>query len=210
MKILCWNIRGIGGGGKVRQMSKMIREERLGFVGVIETKKESIDHSMVKRIWGLNDCDWSSVDAQGASGGILCIWERSFLKLETIQKGDRRVCIKGFINDLEMVGAIIVVYGYHDMNMKRRLWQEILDVKNMVNVPILVMGDFNEIRFPAERKGCSTMTTSMKAFDEWINNLGVIEVPLIGRKFTWRRGNSYSKLGRLFVEPIWLQKFKYI
>ena len=38
MKILCLNVRGIGGGGKVRKISKMIEE--VGFVGVIETKKK--------------------------------------------------------------------------------------------------------------------------------------------------------------------------
>ena len=73
MKILCWNIRAIGGRGKVRQLSKMIREERLGFVGVIETKKDTMDLNLVRRIWGMDDYDWAVVDAQGTSGGILCL-----------------------------------------------------------------------------------------------------------------------------------------
>ena len=50
MKILCWNVRGIGGGGTVRHVAKLIREHRVGFVGIIETKKETIDQSLVRRI----------------------------------------------------------------------------------------------------------------------------------------------------------------
>ena len=107
----------------------------------------------------MDDYDWSSVEAQGASGSILHIWENCFVKKEDIIKGDKWVCIKGFINELEMIGVIIVVYGYHDTVLKRQLWQELLNVKNEVNVPVLVMGDFNEIRCPAERKGCSITTT---------------------------------------------------
>ena len=35
--------------------------------------------------------------------------------------------------------------------------------------------------------------------------MGLVELPLIGRKFTWRRRNSCSKLDRVLVEPQWLQ-----
>ena len=87
-----------------------------------------------------------------------------------------------------MFGAIFMVYGYNDANLKRQMWQEILEVRNGVNVLILVIGDFNEVRSPVERKGCSTMTFGMKDFDDWINCLGVIELPLI--------------------EPVWMQKIK--
>ena len=103
-----------------------------------------------------------------------------------------------------------MVYGYHEANQKRQLWQETLEVRNEVNAHVLVMGDFNEVRYPIERKKCSTMTSSMKDFDDWINSLGVIDLPLIGRKFTWRRGNSYSKLDRILVESVWMQKINSI
>ena len=84
------------------QLSKMIRKERLGFVGVIKTKKFNMDLNLVRRIWGLDNCDWSAMDAQGTSGGILYNWENSFVKLDTIVKGRKWICIKGFINELNM------------------------------------------------------------------------------------------------------------
>ena len=49
------------------------------------------------------------------------------------------------------------------------------------------------------------MIRSMEEFGEWINDMGLVELPLMGRKYTWRRGSSSSKLDRAFVEPKWLQ-----
>ena len=36
MKLICWNMRRIGGGGKAGEISKWIKLHRIGFVGLIE------------------------------------------------------------------------------------------------------------------------------------------------------------------------------
>ena len=35
----------------------------------------------------------------------------------------------------------------------------------------------------------------------------VVDLPIIGRKFTWRRGKSCIKLDRVMVEPQWNDTF---
>ena len=37
--------------------------------------------------------------------------------------------------------------------------------------------------------------------------MGLIDVPLNGRKYTWSRGNSYSKLDQALVDVEWTLKF---
>ena len=46
----------------------------------------------------------------------------------------------------------------------------------------------------------------MKEFEEWINDIGLVELALIGRNFTWRRGSQCSKLDRTLVDPQWIQR----
>ena len=41
MKIACWNVRGLGGDGKVGMVRKFIKEHNLSFLGIVETKKAS-------------------------------------------------------------------------------------------------------------------------------------------------------------------------
>ena len=140
------------------------------------------------------------------SGGLLCIWANNFITEVEVQIGDRWICVKGWVVDIKIHTAIVLVYGPHVAIEKRKMWDEILELRTNMGVPMIVMGDFNEIRCPEERRGCLTMSRSMSNFDEWINNLGLIDMPIIGRKFTWRRGRSCSRLDRILVDPLWLEK----
>ena len=97
------------------------------------------------------------------------------------------------------------MYGRDGNTEKSRLWKELLDMKYEVDALVMLMGDFNKVRQPHERKGCTILSRSMEEFDEWISDMGMLELPLNGRKFTWRRGTSCSKLERVLVEPKWLQ-----
>lgn len=49
----------------------------------------------------------------------------------------------------------------------------------------LVVGDFNLIRRPEDRNREGANPNEMFAFNEAINKLGLIELPLHGRHFTW-------------------------
>ena len=46
----------------------------------------------------------------------------------------------------------------------------------------------------------------MLEFDEWINGMKLLDLPNIGRKFTWRKAKSSSKLDQVLVDPDWLVK----
>ena len=47
----------------------------------------------------------------------------------------------------------------------------------------------------------------MREFSEWIAVLNLIDIPLHGVKFTWRRNDSKSKLDRGLCCQSWLRKF---
>ena len=69
------------------------------------------------------------------------------------------------------------------------------------------MGDFNEVLSAEERKGGLICHSSVEDFSALIHDLNVIDVPLIGRKYTWVRGKSCSRLDRMLVEHAWLEQF---
>ena len=91
--------------------------------------------------------------------------------------GDRWICVKGWVAEAKIFATIVLVYRPHIPAEKRMLWEEISQLQINMGVPMIVMGDFNEIRCPEERRGCLTMFTSMSDFDEWINNMGLIDMP---------------------------------
>ena len=74
------------------------------------------------------------------------------------------------------------------------------------------MGDLNAIRDLEERFGSSQRSisdSSIIEFNNRIHELELLEVPWLGRKFTWIRPNeaSRSRLDRCLVSPEWLNRW---
>lgn len=74
----------------------------------------------------------------------------------------------------------------------------------------LIIGDFNLIRRPEDRNKEGTYLNEMFSFNEAIDKLGVIELPLHDRQFTWTNKQFPPLLERLdwfFTSTSWTTKF---
>lgn len=58
-----------------------------------------------------------------------------------------------------------------------------------------------------ERVSLSRISQSMTKFIGWFNVMHLIDIPLKGSKFNWRRNNFKSKIDRGLSEGVWLQQF---
>ncbi len=80
------------------------------------------------------------------------------------------------------------VYGPHTDGERLELWNELSVVKHRWASPWCVIGDFNIIRVPSERWGFSSFSPAMVAFSDWIENLQLVDLPLVGGRYTWSNG----------------------
>jgi hypothetical protein len=74
------------------------------------------------------------------------------------------------------------------------------------------MGDFNSVRTNEERRGVrgdvhGNSSSEMVAFDSFLTNLELIDMPLVGRRFTWLHPNgvTMSRLDRILISPAWFE-----
>ena len=61
--------------------------------------------------------------------------------------------------------------------------------KRTVKVPILLMGDFNEVLTPAKRRGAALTTLSMRQLRDLVFDLQLFDLE-INQQFTWLRKNA--------------------
>lgn len=61
----------------------------------------------------------------------------------------------------------------------------------------LIVGDFNLLRKPEDRNRPGGNASEMLLFNEAISSLGLVEIPLHGRKFTWTNKQHPPLLERL-------------
>ncbi|XP_057730369.1 uncharacterized protein LOC130945683 [Arachis stenosperma] len=80
----------------------------------------------------------------------------------------------------------------------------------LCQVPSCYMGDFNEIVHVDERQGTDVLPRSAEDFKSWIQDMHLVNLPLIDCKFTWFRGQSCSRIDKALVSLEWLEEFSEI
>lgn len=77
-------------------------------------------------------------------------------------------------------------YGKPDTSKRVESWQLLHSLSSTSRLPLLVIGDFNEIRRAEEKEGgASRPVQQMVRFNNCINYCGLKELDFIGPVFTW-------------------------
>lgn len=105
------------------------------------------------------------------------------------------------------------VYGFNDPDGRTSLWNSISSVSRCINSPWIVLGDFNAIRVPGERRGkSSTQANDMDSFNDYLVDSNLLEADYKGMWFTWdnhQLGKDLvlSKIERVFFNQQLLDFF---
>ncbi|GLU05148.1 hypothetical protein SLE2022_222640 [Rubroshorea leprosula] len=201
MKVISFNVRGLGSMLKRKEIAKLVRKERPDFLFIQETKLEEVDVALCKMLWNSDDFDWVMGKSVGSSGGLLSIWnKRSFVKQRVIE-GNGFIEIPGEWGNQHIKCNFVNVYAPCDRQRKASLWEEIGGLILAEGGRWLVAGDFNTVRNVTERKGRLGETQDMEDFNHFVEGTGLIDVRLRNRKFTWYRpdGTSMSRLDRFLL-----------
>ncbi|GJY49198.1 RNA-directed DNA polymerase, eukaryota [Tanacetum coccineum] len=179
------------GGSLLHMMDELIKE----------TKMESIDLFDIKRCWGNFTFDYAHSNSVGNSGGILCVWDTNSFKKNNVTISDYFVMIRGdWISNGNKL-LIISVYAPQELPEKQTLWDYIGHAIDSWKGEVIIMGDFNEVRYKNERFGSIFNVQGANAFNSFIGKAGLEEVPLGGCTFTWchKSASKMSKLDRFLI-----------
>ncbi|XP_058763485.1 uncharacterized protein LOC131636918 [Vicia villosa] len=162
-------------------------------------------------MWGDFNVEWSYLDANGASGGILTMWKKEFFSLNFSFRGE------GFLGlCMEKEGKLIYfvnVYASCDKVTRRRTWKKICEFKNNnIEGSWCIGGDFNAISPLGERIGVpnSGNCREINFFNEFIEEMDLVDLPAIGGMFTWFKSNgkAMSRLDRFLLLESFIEDWK--
>jgi hypothetical protein len=212
MIISSFNIRGLGGAVKWNAIKELVRQEKIEFLAVQETKMVTFSDSFCYNIWGGEDCQWVYLPAVGNSGGILSIWCKSSASLIFSFTGDNFVGVCLDWGALRQRVFIVNVYSKCDIGGKRSLWENLVMSKaGFGQGAWCILGDFNAVRNCDERKGVNQFSGASSSvetveFGKFVSDMDVVDLPILGRRFTWFHPNgiSMSRIDRVFLSADWL------
>ena len=56
-----------------------------------------------------------------------------------------------------------------------------------------------------ERRGNNAIARSIVEFGEWVNDINLVDLPIVVRKFTWRKRKVC--LDRIMINSVWSDKY---
>ncbi|GJS36384.1 RNA-directed DNA polymerase, eukaryota, reverse transcriptase zinc-binding domain protein [Tanacetum coccineum] len=180
-------------------------EEIIGSQGVEEaiqeTKMEKMDDFCVKQCWGNLAFDHIHSEAVGNSGGILCVWDPNSFCKSNVTLSDYFVINRGLWRLTGKKMMVIAVYAPQECKEKKSLWGYLHQEIGKWNGDVIIMGDFNEVRFKSDRFGSQFNLFGAQRFNSFISGSGLVEVTLGGSHFTWchKSATKMSKLDRFLV-----------
>ncbi|GKV37516.1 hypothetical protein SLEP1_g45542 [Rubroshorea leprosula] len=171
-----------------------------------ETKKCGLDRNYCKRLWHSEDFEWVGKDSVGRSRGLLCVWNSKTITVKHVWEGENFIGIQGVWIAENVVVNVVNVYSPCQLAGKRILWLELKNLVLQSGGMWCVVGDFNAVRKVKEKIGSGRLTTEMGEFDNFIRDSGLIDIPLVGRKFTWYQtgGKFMSRIDRALLSEEWL------
>ncbi|GKV05101.1 hypothetical protein SLEP1_g17145 [Rubroshorea leprosula] len=202
--------KGMGDSKKRRGLRDLIRREGADIVFIQESKMEVCDDRKCKYVWGGDNCRWVMKAAHGKSGGILCLWNSNLFELSKDLVGSGFCGMYGFWGVDKLPCYFLNVYAPCDSLGKQLLWKEILDLTEVSDGGNwCIGGDFNAIRSREEKRGRHFNNTAMRDFNSFIDEAGLEDLPMTGKKFTWFKtdGSAMSRLDRFLVSTGFLINF---
>lgn len=175
-----------------------------------ETKLEFISNSLVRSLWRCPYADWCYLASCGASGGMLLIWDKRIVEKIDVFVGEYVLACSFRSVEEDCSWAFAGVYGPNFDALKSSLWDELAGLLSWWVMPWCIGGDFNVIRFLAERSSGVRLNSSMLEFSDFIFEQGLMDLPLAGGSFTWSNNQEipiWSRLDRFLISPEWDVKF---
>ncbi|GKV45963.1 hypothetical protein SLEP1_g52987 [Rubroshorea leprosula] len=183
--------------------------EGVDFLAIQETKKGGIDRKLCRLLWGSEEFDWVAKDSAGLLGGMVCVWNSKTLRLVKVWEGENFIGIQGRWVAEDVCVNIINIYSPCQLAGKRSLWGELKDLVLQTRGLWCLVGDFNTVKNVEEKVGSQAVTTEMRDFNNFIMEAELIDIPLVGRKFTWYQpcGKLMSRINRFLLSEEWLNKW---
>lgn len=176
------------------------------FVALQETKLGSLDASKCKTFLPTRISSHVYKPSVGASGGILSAWDDSICSLRSSTERAYSLTTTLVVNRDNSLLTVTNVYGPTSHDDKPAFLAELLDIADSISEPWVIMGDFNLIRFPGEINNDNFDASEANLFNDTINSLEIVEIPLVDRAYTWsnkRDVPTLVRLDRVFVNLMW-------
>ncbi|KAG6667876.1 hypothetical protein CIPAW_01G131400 [Carya illinoinensis] len=127
-KTVSWNVCGLNEIIKRLRIRNLLREWKANIVCLQQTKLKMINRRIVWSLWSGIHEDWVFLASNGASGGVVVMWDRRVVEKEEDFIGQYMVACSFKCVSNNFLWTFAGVYGPNLDTDRRLLWEELAGV----------------------------------------------------------------------------------
>lgn len=198
MKILSWNVRGIGSAQKRAITKGVITAVSPNFVILTETKLVLVDKKIIKSLWSSISINGAHTLSTGTFGGIIIMWDSLIHCADEVYDGSNSLLVSIKFSD-NVLWWISGIYGPASRRNRKFFWEELDTLASTCNSCWILGGDFNVYRWTNETTSCRPSRLNMRKFNAFIEKTNLMEPRSFNNPFTWsnEKHPHYVKIGQI-------------
>ncbi|XP_052297218.1 uncharacterized protein LOC127902351 [Citrus sinensis] len=210
MKLLSWNVRGLGKPRTRLALKKILHLHRPQIFFCCETKMLARQVESVCRDFNFENC--FVVDRKGMGGGLALIWRAEVNVSITSYSSHHIDAIVSSESGLRW--RCTGIYGHPELSQKHNTWTLMKRLASLFSYPWCCFGDFNEIMHMHEKIGGNERNLNRVAeFREAVQSCNLQDMGCKGYPYTWsnkRYGNHFieERLDRFLCSKDWEINFQ--
>jgi exonuclease III len=183
--VLDLNVRGLNSEGRQFSVRQKIDESQCSIICLQETKMEYFDHRIIRGFCPKRFDNFVYSPSVGASGGIIFLWSFAIFSGTLVELQRFSIVINFTSTHNSENWTLVSVYGPCKGVERDNFinWLYNLTIPPDTLWPLL--GDFNFIRSSENMNRPGGDVNDMLIFNDIIGHLGLVELPIKGRKYTW-------------------------
>ncbi|XP_062112653.1 uncharacterized protein LOC133823820 [Humulus lupulus] len=209
MSTLSWNCRGLGTPRTVQFLKECVFQKKPNFIFLCEILCKTEKVNRIKRSLGFEGM--IVVESIGHSGGLALLWKfNEEAQLLSFSKNHIDVvCSPKNTPAYRLTGF----YGNPNRSDRSITWQLLRDLSSSSTLPWCIIGDMNNVLSQRDKRGGRPYPNNLlEGFQQLVQDLGLIDIDLIGHPFTWERGRGTlhwveARLDRALATDSWLNLF---
>ena len=178
--------RGAGNRRTVREVGALVKAHSPSLVFLAETRQTSVKVERMK--WKLGLKGFCGVDCEGRGGGLALFWDES-LRVTVLDSCKRYIDVNVEDHGSGKTWRSTFVYGEPCVEHRQRMWDHLVRLKGVSDLPWVVCGDFNEALWQHEHfLRTSRGESQMEAFRDTLFVCELIDLGFSGAPYTYDNG----------------------
>jgi len=206
MRVISWNVQGAKRTQVLLELQFLKRTYKPDIIFLLETMvNERNILQLLPRI-GFEHFDF--VAPNNHSGGLAVLWHNTNVHASLLNKDHRAIHM--LVHDHISNHKVIIggIYAPAQQREKAAFWNHLYRLNGVMNLPWCLIGDFNEMATPIEKRGGRLPSdSSFERLNDFLNTINASTVPNNGSLFTWKKRIHthliYERLDRVIGRSDW-------